>query len=137
MRKDIENELKVQASIGPADLGSGATVNGTSFDLRNSVNPFASALWVIGVGTWTDATHTFEIQESADDSSFSAVAATDLSGPEPVVDGAADDEQLYAVGYSGSKRYIRDSVTFASVTTGLADVASYIIAGNPQKEPVS
>ena len=73
---------------------------------------------VIDVGLWTDGTHTFEVQESDDDTSYTAVAAADLQGTEPVVDDATDDAQVYELGYLGSKRYLRAISTVASATTG-------------------
>lgn len=138
MRYDISEELDVATSIEPQTLGSSATVNGSAVDLKG----FNAAMIVVDVGTRTDGTHTFEVQEANDDGtgsagSFSAVAAADLVGTEPVVNSASTDDTTYRIGYTGTKRHVRVSVTSASVTTGLADVAGYVVKGKPTEAPVS
>lgn len=138
MRYDMSKDVKVDPSLEPQTLGADATVNGASVDLKG----FHAATVIIDVGAWTDGTHTFEIQEADDDGagspgSFAGVAAADLVGTEPVVDGATVDDQQYLIGYIGDKRHLRVSVTSASVTTGLAAVASYVMAGKPSTLPVA
>ena len=83
----------------------------------------------------TDGTHTFAVEESADNTTYTAVAAADLQGTEPVVDDATDDDQIYELGYLGSKRYIRVAVTVSGATTGAVYGAS-ITTGHPAVAPV-
>ena len=81
-------------------------------------------------------TGTFQVEESADNTAFTAVAAADLQGTEPVVDDATDDDQIYKLGYLGSKQYLRVAVTVSGATTG-AVYGAMIIAGHPAAAPVS
>lgn len=127
-RLDIANHLSAVQSLKPA--ARTATANGTGVDLRN----YNGAVAVIYVGTWTDGTHTFELQDSNDNSTFAAVPAADLIGTEPVVDAATEDEQDYEVGYIGSKRFLRVIATVSGATIGAVHGAS-IVRGIPRKLP--
>lgn len=112
--KDLFNNNIVTSSIDPDTYD--ATVNGASVDRKLS----DSLLAIIVVGDWTDGTHTFSLEESDDDSTFTAVAAAQVQGTNPVVvDGAADDNQTYTMGYLGIKRYVRViSTVTGSPSTG-------------------
>lgn len=126
--RDLENALSAVHSIDPK--AHTADVNGDSADLLG----YDSAAAVINVGTWTDGTHTFEVQESDDDSTFTAVADADLSESEPVVDGADDDQTTYMIGYTGEKRYIRVVATVTGATTG-AEYGAVILRGHAHQSP--
>lgn len=128
MRTDIKNHLTVGQSLKPA--ARTASANGTGVDLAG----FDAAMVVIDAGAWTDGSHTFEVQESDDNSSFTAVASADLDGTEPVVDGAPDDDQIYVIGYHGIKRYLRVATTVSGTTTGAVYSAS-IVRGNGRVKP--
>lgn len=127
---DIKNNVGPVQSTAPAAYT--ASANGSSADLQD----FEGALVLIDAGLWTDGTHTFAVEESSDDSSFSAVANADLLGSEPVVDSLTSDGQIYRLGYIGSKRYIRVAVTVASATSGAVYGAS-IVRGAPRSAPVA
>lgn len=124
--RDLKSHVAPAQSLAPA--ARTASANGTGVDLAN----YDSALAVIDVGAWTDGTHTFEVQESDDDVTYTAVAAADLDGAEPVVDGATKDDQIYLVGYRGTKRYVRVAVTAAGTTTG-AVYGAEVVRGRPRK----
>jgi hypothetical protein len=126
---DLYHNVDVAQSIVPGTYKTAQP--GAAVDLKD----YHSATVAIDVGVWTDGTHTFEVQESdAAGSGFGAVAAADLLGTEPVVDGAADDAQVYKIGYLGSKRYIK-VVTTENGATGCAYGAS-VIRGTPRVAPV-
>lgn len=122
--KDLYNNQTSVQSLKPA--ARTASANGTGVDISS----YEGAMAVIDVGAWTDGSHTFELQESDDDSTYTAVAAADLQGTEPVVDGAPDDDQIYELGYLGSKRYLRVATTVSGTTTGAVYSAS-IVRGHP------
>ncbi|MCM8550062.1 hypothetical protein [Streptomyces sp. STCH 565 A] len=129
MRNDIKNHLDPQPSLAPAARTTSA--NGTGVDLAN----FDAAMVVIDVGTWTNGSHAFEVQDSDDNASWAAVDAAFLDGAEPVVDGAADDGQVYTVGYHGIRRYLRVAVTVTgSPETGAAYGAS-VVRGKGRVKP--
>lgn len=120
---DILNSVDVDLSIAYAAKTSTAT--GTSSDLLG----YGGAFVKIVAGAWTDGSHTFAVQESDNNSDWTAVADADLYGDaEPVIDGAADDDQSYRIGYKGEKRYLRVVSTVAGASTG-AIYGAYIVKG--------
>jgi len=137
VRTTVYNNVLVQASVTIAVRTNG-TVNGTAIDLwSNSVGRqhFGGALCVVTSGTITDGTHTVEVQESDDNSSFAAVADADLQGTEPAI-GAANDNVVYELGYRGSKRYLRVVVVTTGATSG-GTFGANIILGIPRRLPVA
>lgn len=127
-----------------------ASVNGASVDLA----PYNAATVYILAGTWTDGTHAFTVQESADNSAWSNVAATDLSrletanaaGGLPITQSTSGSQPAsitssatalnQRVGYLGGLRYIRVITTVSGTTTG-ARYAAIIVAGEPRVLPAA
>jgi len=137
MRTTVYNSVLVQQTVTAANRTNG-TVNGTAIDLwSNTVGDqvFRSALAVVQTGTVTDGTHTVEVQESDDNSSFTAVADADLQGTEPAI-GAANDNVVYEIGYRGTKRYIRVTVVTSGATTG-GTFGAVLVLGIPRRLPVA
>lgn len=126
--RDLYNSVAAGQSLSPA--ARTASANGTGVDLQG----FEGAVVLIATGAYTDGTHTFEVQESADNAAFTAVADSDLQGTEPVVGAAADGNKIYKVGYLGIKRYVRVVVTAAGTTTGAVYGAS-VLKGFARKNP--
>lgn len=113
--RDLSLDLTAEASIHAEDHA--AAVNGTGIDLAGC----EAALILVSVGT--TAPGTVAIEESDDDTTYTAVAAADLI--EPVAfdsTPAADTEQVLS--YVGAKRYLR-------VTTSAAgDCGAFVIKGH-------
>ncbi|MFR0354164.1 hypothetical protein [Streptomyces sediminimaris] len=130
--KDAYNNLLTLSSLTPAAYT--ASTNGTTVD-RAGDNLFQDALVAIPVGTVTDGTHTFEVQESDDDTTWSAVADEHLQGTEPAVT-SATDQTVYEIGYKGSKRYLRvvTTVTGSPATGGV--YGAHVVLANPRVAPV-
>lgn len=128
--KDFYNSMGAEITINPAAYT--ATETGSGVDLQG----FEGATVLIVVGAWTDGTHAFEVQESSDDSTYTAVSDDDLLGSEPTVDAADEDETVYRVGYVGTERYIRVVATLSSATSG-AEFSAIVAKGFPRKSPVS
>lgn len=123
---DLKTTSNVATSLAPA--ARTATGDGTGVN----VSGYRSAMIAIVLGAWTDGTHTYEVQESDDDSTYSAVADADLDGTEPVVDAADEDLVVHLIGYKGVKKYVRVSVTRASTSTGIVDSA-VVVLGNARQ----
>lgn len=129
--RDIVNDIGVAHSLAPATRTAGAT--GAAVDL---------ALWdaacvVVHVGSYTDGTHTIEVQEADDDGSgaagsFTAVADADLDGAEPVIDASGDANSVFEVGYKGAKRHLRVVVTTSGTTSG-ATYGATVVRGHPYR----
>ena len=130
MRGDLANDISAVVSIPPQVRT--AAVNGTGVDLAN----YESAAVVIVSGTITDGTgYVFEVQESDDNVTFTAVADSDLGAAEPTLT-ATDDNVVKEIGYKGIKRYLRvaiTSVTGAPATGGL--FAACVVRGKPRVRP--
>jgi hypothetical protein len=128
--KDMYNNASPAQTLAPAARTLSA--NGVSVDLKG----FESVLVLIATGAWTDGSHTFEVQESDDNATFTPVADADLQGTEPVIDAGADGNQVYKVGYIGSKRYVRVVTTVSGTTTG-AVYGVEVVRGHARHMPVS
>lgn len=133
-RSDIKNHINVAQTLRPA--ARTASANGLDVDLAN----FDAATVIIDAGTWTDGSHTFEVQHADDNGSgapdtYAAVDAADLDGTEPVVDGATDDDQIYEIGYRGIKRWLRVIVTVAGAPATGAVYAATVVRGKGRVKP--
>lgn len=128
--RDLYNDIGLVQSLAPA--ARIASANGTGVDLKD----YEGAVVLFEVGARTDGTHTFEVQDSADNVTFAAVADSFLQGTEPVVAAAGDANKVYKIGYLGSKRYLRAAVTVAGATTG-AVYGANVIRGHAATKPVA
>jgi hypothetical protein len=143
------------SKLGTCYTGLGAlpvfktTQTSASVDLA----PYNAATVYIVAGTWTDGTHTFQIQESSDNSTFTAVNSTDLvawsatsatnfypakqGNAQPTAISSAATAVNQRIGYIGGMRYLRvvTTVTGSPVTGAAYDV--FIITGEPRVLPAS
>ncbi len=143
--KDQVHSINLFAAI---TYGAHTTaVTGTALNLLTVAGgPYYAHTIFVYVGTVTDGTHTPTLMESADGSTYTAVALTDLIIPS--TNGAAKDANgVYTaafaplasnvdqkVGYIGVQPYIRLD-TADSGTTGAVFGAKYL-EGNPRHGPV-
>ncbi|MFD8556630.1 Bbp16 family capsid cement protein [Streptosporangium canum] len=129
-RLDNVNDFSVAQSLTPGVRT--ATTNGTGVDLTG----YNGAAIIITSGTITDGTlYTFEVQESDDNATFTAVADDDLIGTEPAL-AAADDNVVREVGYKGVKRYVRVALTGATGSPSTGGLfAAFVVRGKPRKFP--
>lgn len=124
--EDLKNNADVAHSLAPA--ARTVSANGTGVDLQG----FESAMAVFYAGVVTDGTHTPTIEESDDNSTFTAVAAKYQQGTLAVL--AANVPQR--VGYIGLKRYIRAVITAAGTTTG-AVTSAFVVRADPMSAPAA
>lgn len=116
MRESLHNESLALVAMASATHTNG-TVNGSSVDTGLYGNDFKSVLFVIVTGTITDGTHTFAIEESANNSTWAAAVTSRIQGTVPAV-AASDDDKVFQFGYSPTKQYVRIKVTTTGATTG-------------------
>lgn len=128
MNRDFDKEISVAPTLVPA-VRTAAVTAATSVDLAG----FKKAAFLVSVGTLTDGTWTFDPEESDDGSSWSNIAADDLSGSFAVATSAADDT-TYEVGYLGSKRYVRCNVAVSGASSG-GPFAVYVIRAGARTLP--
>jgi len=128
--RDMKNNLDAVGSIDPASIT--ASTNGSGVDLRD----FDGVMVVFQAGTAdtgnADETYTPSVEESDDNSVYSAVAASDLEGA--LVNMTANSVQR--VGYKGAKRYIR-AVLILGGTTPSIDASALVVRGLPHLSPAA
>lgn len=124
------NQLSAR-SLSPA--ARTASANGASVDRAANGAYYQEALIVVSTGTITDGTHTIEVQDSPDNTNWTAVASDYLQGTEPAIV-AADDDKQFDIGYIGDKRYVRVVTTVAGATTGGVYSAAVVLA-SPRTAP--
>ncbi len=139
MMRDLASNIAVRPVIAPAannDVGTTPLV-GTVIDRLG----YNSLVYAIVTGTLSDAnaTYTVLLEESDDDdSNFTAVADEHLTGTEAAAGfNYADDGEIRKLGYRGSKRYTRLTITPAGADDGDSPIAAIAILGNPAVAPVA
>lgn len=108
--KDLMNLIDVKNSISPASVSDNTAAVGTAIDRQG----YDSVTYLINVGSVADADATFAVtmDESDDNSSWNAVAATDLIGTLALASFQFDsDNKVFKLGYKGAKRYTRLTIT--------------------------
>lgn len=136
--RDIHNDIKWSRAESPA----AAVTDNTAFvtEILDTSGYFANELLIL-LGSLADVDATFTVLvEEGDESDLSdndAVADADLLGTEA---GAAflfsDDNKAVKIGYRGSKRYIRATITPAANTGNIFLAAGWLQA-YPRSAPQS
>lgn len=135
--KDLMNRIDCRVAVVPqTQTNADTAIVGEIIDRDG----FESLTYVIATGTLTDADATFAVSmEHGDNSALSdtaAPAATDLIGT-PALAGFtfAEDKKCRKIGYVGSKRYTRITITPTGNGAGAAPVAAVAILGHPHATP--
>jgi len=127
--RDLKSNIKVVQSLVP--ISRTAAGNGVGVDTTGFNAVLVSFICGAIGGTATPA-FTFEVQESADNTTFTAVADADLRGAEPVVVAAGATATVSYVGY---KRFVRAVLKTVSGTSPTLDCAAVVILGHPTNAP--
>ena len=136
--RDIANRVKV-SSCQPAKVFT-ADANGTTVDLIG----FNSVMFVVDSGVEGDTLSSsvkfdFILQESSDDSTFSAVTAStkitegtvDSSGIFLTIDANSETPQTSSIGYIGGLRYARVKIDATGTHTNGTPISVVAVLGNP------
>lgn len=114
--RDVRLELDPHVSVAPQSIGG--AVNGAGVDLQGC----EAALILLNSGAATTPA-TVKVQESADNSTFSDVADSDLIGMSGNSSGVAQTaSNVNKVSYVGSQRYVRVVTTAGSAALFSAEV---------------
>lgn len=131
--RDIMNSLHpVLARAPQAAVTDNTAMVFTAVDLKG----YDSAMLVLlhGTNADADATYTVLVEDSDDNVTYAAVDDVYLNGTEVLAGFQFDDDnEVRKVGYHGSKRYVRVTVT-PSGNTGNAFVAGVWILGHPSRQ---
>lgn len=134
MRDIISGLDFLQAFPPKAAVTDGTAQVSAIFDRQG----FDGAALAFTVGTLTDADAVWSvlIEDSADGSTFAAVADEYLNGTETLAGFAfGDDNECRKIGYTGGKRYLRATIDDSTANTGNLFVAGMWIGGHPSREP--
>jgi hypothetical protein len=138
MMFDLMNRIHPLVAIAPVAARTDNTaVVSTILDVRS----FSAAALVIITGTNTDVNATFAVlleeSDASDMSGATAVADADLIGTEALAGFTfADDAETRKLGYRGSSRYIRATVTPSGNDSGNIFLAAAWI-GTPLDQPAA
>lgn len=109
--RDITNGLDLKRAISPqAARTDNTAIVSTVCDLRG----YDGCMLAINLGANTDATVTFSvlIEDSDNNSDYTAVDDAYLNGTEALAGFQYDDDnELRKIGYTGIKRYVRGTIT--------------------------
>lgn len=136
---DLHNTIKCVVALAPqTQTNSDTAIVGEIIDMAG----FDTCELVILTGTLTDADATFALTlEHGDDSGLSDTAvpaAGDLIGTTAACAFTfADDKKTKKVGYRGTKRYIRPTITPTNNNSGAAPVAMLAILSRARVGPVA
>jgi hypothetical protein len=127
--RDLKSNIKRVPSLAPQSLTAAA--NGTSIDRFG----FESAAVSFNCGAigGTTPSYTLEVQESDDNTTFTAVADKDLQGAEPVI--TTTNAGVFTIGYLGVKRYVRPVVKTVAGTSPTLLIEASVILGHPRNRP--
>ena len=129
VKRDIYNTMdtSVVQSIAPIATTVEGAVEGAAADLLH----FGAAAVAVSYGLWTSDSFLATVEESADDSTYTTVAAGNLQGSFSAVAGTATDSVVQLVGYTGTKRYIRAVVT-ATGSGAVCVIGANIVRAHPR-----
>lgn len=126
--REIAKETAAKQLLAPAAALS-ADATSAAFDTA----PFRAASIIFNVGATAGTLSStnniaLEVQESDDDSTYTAVSDDDLTistvatntGTAYLLTANADVSQAYIVGYTGTKRYLKGVVNFGGTTQNTA-----------------
>lgn len=137
--RDLMNNIHAVPLIAPV---AARTDNTAIVSATIDVRGYDSATFVIVTGTNTDANATFAVLVEEDDASdmgtASAVADADLIGTEALAGFTfADDVECRKIGYRGSKRYVRVTVTPSGNDSGNIFLAGVALLGHASLAPTA
>lgn len=135
--RDLHNNIAVRKVISPISQAGNTAMVGTIIDRQG----FDRLEFAITLGTITTAGTTYTALLDEGDASnlagSNAVADADLLGTEALasfVDSEVNTTKK--IGYIGTKRYVRLTMTPAG-NTGASTMAAIAILGNPTQSPVA
>lgn len=123
VRRDTATRFVVSRQVGPVTISTDTNTDGTLFDL--SAYPGHKVMAICSVGDRTDGTFTFNVQASADTTTWANLDPFDGS---MAAVSAADTTR--EGGFTPLDPYLRIRVTSASVSSG-ADVAAFLVVVPP------
>jgi hypothetical protein len=135
--RDLANHLHTARALSPVAAG---TDNTAMVSQKLDLLGYESAMLAIMIGANTDADATFTvlIEDSPDNTNFTAVDDAYLIGTEVLASFQFDDDnETRKIGYVGTQRYLRATITPANNAAGNIFVAAIWILGKPNRQPTA
>jgi hypothetical protein len=135
--RDLKNNIAIRRVISPVSVADNTAQVGQIIDRLG----FDSLAYVIATGSIADADATFAVlleeSDASDMTGAEAVADADLIGTETAAGFQFDDDnEVRSLGYVGSKRYTRLTVT-PSANASAALLSAVAVLGHPLSAPTS
>lgn len=135
--RDLMNEIDVKRVLSPVSVADNTAQVGQIIDRKG----YESLTYLIATGSIADSDATFAVLlEESDDSGMSGATAVDdadLIGTEALAGFQYDDDnECRKLGYKGSKRYTRLTITPTSNSTA-ALIAAVALLGHPANAPTA
>lgn len=139
MRRDLHNSIYPKRGLSPVAAG---TDNTPYVSQIVDTSGFDSVEFLILIGANTDADATFAVLfEDGDNSGLSdntAVADAQLLGTEALAGfDFSDDNEVRKIGYLGTKRYCRVTITPTGNNSGNIFIAGVWVLGHPNVQPTA
>ncbi|MCA0278455.1 MAG: hypothetical protein LCH86_20860 [Proteobacteria bacterium] len=135
--RDFLNTLHVARALSPV---AAATSNAAIVSEIIDINGYEGLVFAIAIGVNTDTDATFTVLvEHSDAANFAGAAAVpdaQLVGTEALASFTfADDNETRKIGYIGSKRYVRLTITPSANDSGNIFVAALALLFGPRFAP--
>ncbi len=134
-----------QQAVDPATLT--ATTLSAAIDLQNVGDAAVAVLVGESGDTLSGSVYwELELQESDDDSTYTAVADADITnaisgatatGTFALIDAAAEDDAVYFTGYKGNKRYLKVNIRATGTHTNGTPMGVLGLKGKQAVNPVN
>ena len=131
MIETLSTDSLVFASIPLAAIATDTDTEGASV----AWGRFRSAMVIAWTGTITDGSYVVEVQDSDDDTTYTAVATALLEGAEPTFTDASSD-LVRVIGYKGTRKYLRVVITSTDTTLG-GVMGALIVCADAYRGPVA
>lgn len=130
--RDLMNNVHLQPAFAPKAAVTDDTAQVSSTCTLNGAGSCMLAL-IAGTNADADATFTLLIEDSPDDSTYTAVADAYLTGTEVLGSYTfADDGECRKIGYTGLQPYVRATVTPTNNTGNLFLGGVWILGDLPR-----
>lgn len=135
--RDLMNNIQVKRALSPVSVADNTAQVGEIVDAKG----YDSLTYLIAIGSVADADATFTVLlehgEESDMSDAAAVPDDQLVGTEALAGlQFGDDNECRKLGYAGSKRYTRLTITPAN-NASAALLAAVAVLGHPDAAPTA
>jgi len=135
--RDLHNNVEVRRAISPVSVADNTAQVSQIIDMQG----FRSLEFAIAIGSVADADATFAVLvEDGDNSGLSDAAAVsddNLLGTEATAGFQFDDDdETRKIGYRGTKRYVRLTITPAA-NASAALMSAVAVLGHPENGPTA